>query len=79
MEFFRIQDTCTVMALIIMFLTFFATFVFQAGLISLLIGRFQASIVSTSLYLLLSIIYHVWSLVRAKIDALIFSLIEING
>lgn len=52
------------MALIIMFLTFFSTYVFQAGLVSVLITRFQATIYSSIVYLAFSITYHVWSLVR---------------
>ena len=39
-----IQDVCLLLALVILFLVFFNTFVFQAGLISLLVRKFKTAI-----------------------------------
>ena len=39
-----IQDVCLLLALVILFLVFFNTFVFQAGLISLLVRKFKTPI-----------------------------------
>ncbi|KAG8226738.1 hypothetical protein J437_LFUL004389 [Ladona fulva] len=57
-----IQDFCLVFSLISIFLNFFSTFIFQAGLIGLLLERFKTAIFFCILYLILTITYHVWSL-----------------
>ncbi|KRX23872.1 Transmembrane protein, partial [Trichinella nelsoni] len=57
-----IQDTCTVMALIILFLTIFTTHVFQAGLIMVLFKRFQYTVWAWLIYLVLSLTFHICSL-----------------
>ncbi|XP_023346955.1 transmembrane protein 138 [Eurytemora carolleeae] len=59
---FVIQDVCLIFSLIIVFLSFFSTYVFQAGLVGYLLSRFRVSIIVSVLYLILSITYHVWSL-----------------
>ncbi|XP_074087456.1 transmembrane protein 138 isoform X3 [Macrotis lagotis] len=41
---------------------FFNTFVFQAGLVSLLFRKFKGTIILTAVYLALSIPLHVWVL-----------------
>ena len=57
------QDVSTLMALIILLLSFASTYVFQAGLIFTLIRRFAATIVIALLYLIASVVYHATSLV----------------
>ena len=64
MCFFSIQDVCLVFSLIIVFLSFFSTYVFQAGLVGLLITKYKVPIFISVLYLALSITYHVCSLNR---------------
>ena len=49
-------------SLIIVFLSFFSTYVFQAGLVGLLVSRYRVPIIISVLYLGLSIAYHVVSL-----------------
>ncbi|XP_074130464.1 transmembrane protein 138 isoform X1 [Sminthopsis crassicaudata] len=56
---FIIQDICILFNIIIIFLMFFNTFVFQAGLISLLFRKFKGTIILTAIYLALSIPLHV--------------------
>ena len=58
----RIQDVCLVFSLIIVFLSFFSTYVFQAGLVGLLVSRYKVPIMVSIAYLGLSIAYHVTSL-----------------
>lgn len=53
---------CLVFSLIIVFLSFFSTYVFQAGLVGLLVSRYRVPIIISVLYLGLSITYHVVSL-----------------
>uniref|UniRef100_A0A914UGG2 Transmembrane protein 138 n=1 Tax=Plectus sambesii TaxID=2011161 RepID=A0A914UGG2_9BILA len=50
------------MAVIILLLSFSSTYVFQAGLISVLVSKFQMTIYISTIYLALSIVYHFWSL-----------------
>lgn len=57
----RLQDTCILMSLIVLVITFSSTFVFQAGLITLLVRKFAATIVISAIYLFLSIALHVYS------------------
>ena len=59
---FSIQDVCLVFSLIIVFLSFFSTYVFQAGLVGLLVSRYKVPIMISITYLGLSIGYHVSSL-----------------
>ena len=61
--FFSIQDVCILFALIVVFLVFFNTYIFQAGLVFLLIRKFKTTIIITVLYLLLSLGLHVWTMV----------------
>jgi len=53
-----------VVGVIVMAITFSATFVFQAGLIGLLLTRFGATFVVALLYLAASVLLHISSLVR---------------
>nr|XP_045013808.1 transmembrane protein 138 isoform X2 [Jaculus jaculus] len=57
---FIIQDIAILFNIIIIFLMFFNTFVFQAGLVNLLFHKFKGTIILTSLYFALSISFHVW-------------------
>jgi len=60
---FRIQDIFILFAVIIVFLLFFNTYIFQAGLVNILISKFKATILFVFVYLGLSIGLHVWGLV----------------
>lgn len=57
-----IQDICLLFAIIVVFLMFFSTYIFQAGLINVLIRKFRPTIFVTFLYLGLSIALHIWTL-----------------
>ncbi|XP_028409148.1 transmembrane protein 138-like [Dendronephthya gigantea] len=61
---FIIQDVCILFALIVVFLVFFNTYIFQAGLVFLLIRKFKTTIIITVSYLLLSLGLHVWTMTR---------------
>ncbi|XP_059831584.1 transmembrane protein 138 [Hypanus sabinus] len=57
---FVIQDIGILFNIIIIFLMFFNTFVFQAGLVKLLIHRFTGTIIVSGIYFILSVSFHVW-------------------
>uniref|UniRef100_A0A9L0TDN6 Transmembrane protein 138 n=1 Tax=Equus caballus TaxID=9796 RepID=A0A9L0TDN6_HORSE len=57
---FIIQDIAVLFNIIIIFLMFFNTFVFQAGLVNLLFHKFKGTIILTGVYFALSISLHVW-------------------
>ncbi|XP_058011383.1 transmembrane protein 138 [Ahaetulla prasina] len=57
---FIIQDIAILFNVIIIFLMFFNTFVFQAGLVNLLFHKFKGTIVLSAAYLALSISFHIW-------------------
>ncbi|XP_036151661.1 transmembrane protein 138 isoform X1 [Myotis myotis] len=57
---FIIQDIAILFNIIVIFLMFFNTFVFQAGLVSLLFHKFKGTIVLAAVYFALSIALHVW-------------------
>lgn len=57
-----VQDTCLLLDVIVIFLAFFSTYVFQAGLIWMLISRFFTVIVISSVYVGLSVALHVTKL-----------------
>lgn len=59
----RIQDVCIIFAIIVVFLVFFNTYIFQAGLVSLLIRKFKTTIIISITYLALSVGLHVWTMV----------------
>ncbi len=63
----RVQDVVLIFSLITIFLTFANTYIFQAGMIGVLLRQFRASIVVVSSYLVLSVTYHVL-LLRARWD-----------
>ncbi|OCT83902.1 transmembrane protein 138 [Xenopus laevis] len=57
---FILQDVGILFAAIVLFLMLFNTFVFQAGLVSLLCQRFQVTVILCAVYIALSISLHVW-------------------
>lgn len=57
---FIIQDIGILFNVIIILLMMFNTYVFQVGLVSLLLERFRALLVLSALYLTLSICFHCW-------------------
>ncbi|XP_076972170.1 transmembrane protein 138 isoform X2 [Tamandua tetradactyla] len=61
-----IQDIAVLFNIIIIFLMFFNTFVFQAGLVNLLFHKFKGTILLTAVYFALSISLHVWVLERSR-------------
>ena len=61
----RIQDISILFNLIIILLMLFNTYVFQVGLVAVLLERFRAVLMLSALYLIFSIILHSWLMVRA--------------
>ncbi|KAK1789656.1 hypothetical protein P4O66_015553 [Electrophorus voltai] len=57
---FIIQDIAILFNVIIILLMMFNTYVFQVGLVSLLLERFRALLILSALYLTLSICLHCW-------------------
>uniref|UniRef100_A0A668A583 Transmembrane protein 138 n=2 Tax=Myripristis murdjan TaxID=586833 RepID=A0A668A583_9TELE len=57
---FIIQDISILFNLIIILLMLFNTYVFQVGLVFILLERFRVMLLLSSLYLTLSIILHTW-------------------
>ncbi|NXY86608.1 TM138 protein, partial [Alcedo cyanopectus] len=57
---FIIQDIAVLFNIIIVFLMFFNTFLFQAGLINLLFHKFKGTILLSVAYLALSVSFHIW-------------------
>ncbi|XP_059469008.1 transmembrane protein 138-like [Neocloeon triangulifer] len=55
---FILQDMALVFAIILIFLSFFSTFLFQAGLLSDVTKEFGSSIFISTLYLILSVALH---------------------
>ncbi|XP_010769763.1 transmembrane protein 138 [Notothenia coriiceps] len=59
---FIMQDIAILFNVIIILLMLFNTYVFQVGLVSLLLERFRALLIISALYLTLSICFHCWVL-----------------
>lgn len=57
---FIIQDIGILFNVIIILLMMFNTYVFQVGLVSVLLQRFRALLLVSAVYLTLSIIFHCW-------------------
>uniref|UniRef100_A0A183I632 Transmembrane protein 138 n=1 Tax=Onchocerca flexuosa TaxID=387005 RepID=A0A183I632_9BILA len=57
-----LQDTLIVLSIIVILIAFSSTFVFQAGLITLLLSKFASTIILSSVYLALSILYHFYDM-----------------
>ena len=58
---YLIQDVCLIFSLILLFLVFFNTFAFKAGLICLLVKKFAATLLAGVLYLVLTVAFHIWN------------------
>ncbi|XP_024861280.1 transmembrane protein 138 [Kryptolebias marmoratus] len=54
------QDICILFNVIIVLLMLFNTYVFQVGLVAVLLERFRALLMLSALYLIFSIILHSW-------------------
>eukprot|EP00095_Tigriopus_kingsejongensis_P011595 maker-scaffold297_size217559-snap-gene-1.22 protein:Tk11595 transcript:maker-scaffold297_size217559-snap-gene-1.22-mRNA-1 annotation:"predicted protein" len=67
---FVIQDVCLVFSLIIVFLSFISTYIFQAGLGGILATQFRTAILVSLAYIGLSIAFHVASLSERWYDPL---------
>ncbi|XP_077526370.1 transmembrane protein 138-like isoform X1 [Haemaphysalis longicornis] len=59
---FIVQDFCIVSSLLVMCLTIFNTYAFQAGLFREVMSRFKTPVAANLLYLALSLGLHVWSM-----------------
>ncbi|XP_044743679.1 transmembrane protein 138 [Chrysoperla carnea] len=59
---FVTQDAGILLALIVLLLSFFQTYMFKVGLIKLLFERFMSTIVICVIYFMLSVGLHVWIL-----------------
>lgn len=59
---YLIQDIGLVFAIIFIFLNFFNTYIFRAGLLPLLMWKFSATLIMCGLYFVLTLGYHIWSL-----------------
>nr|XP_019933584.1 PREDICTED: transmembrane protein 138 [Paralichthys olivaceus]XP_019933592.1 PREDICTED: transmembrane protein 138 [Paralichthys olivaceus]XP_019933600.1 PREDICTED: transmembrane protein 138 [Paralichthys olivaceus] len=66
---FIIQDIAILFNVIIILLMMFNTYVFQVGLVSLLLERFRALLIFSALYLTLSICFHCWVLNLRWLDS----------
>jgi hypothetical protein len=58
---FLLQDMGIILAAVLIFLIFFNTYAFKAGLLSVLVRKFSGSLVASFLYFVLTLSYHVWS------------------
>lgn len=59
---FLLQDMGLILAAVLIFLIFFNTYAFKAGLLSILVRKFSATLVVSFLYFALTLSYHAWSL-----------------
>ncbi|KAI4824962.1 hypothetical protein KUCAC02_020672 [Chaenocephalus aceratus] len=59
---FIMQDIAILFNVIIILLMLFNTYVFQVGLVSLLLERFRALLIISALYLTLTVCFHCWVL-----------------
>ncbi|XP_060891461.1 transmembrane protein 138 [Labrus mixtus] len=66
---FIIQDIAILFNVIIILLMMFNTYVFQVGLVSLLVERFRVLLMFSALYLTLSICFHSWVLNLRWLDS----------
>ncbi|KAM7002959.1 transmembrane protein 138 [Tautogolabrus adspersus] len=66
---FIIQDIAILFNVIIILLMMFNTYVFQVGLVSLLVERFRVLLIFSALYLTLSICFHSWVLNLRWLDS----------
>ncbi|CAH1993355.1 unnamed protein product [Acanthoscelides obtectus] len=60
---FIVQDICLLLALTILLLTFFSTYIFQTGLVYLLYERFRITLLVCMAYIVLTTVVNIWLLV----------------
>ncbi|XP_056647089.1 transmembrane protein 138 [Diorhabda carinulata] len=60
---FITQNACLILALSVLLLTFFSTYLFQIGLIYLLYERFRTTLLVCMLYFILTSIVNVWLMI----------------
>ncbi len=60
--FYMVQDIALIVAIILLFVAFFGTFAFKAGLFLNLIKKFSVSLLIGLFYLALTISYQIWNL-----------------
>lgn len=60
---FITQDACLILALSVLLLTFFSTYLFQIGLVYLLYERFRTTLLVCMLYFILTSIVNVWLMI----------------
>ncbi|XP_041452989.1 transmembrane protein 138-like [Lytechinus pictus] len=72
---FIIQDIAQIFATIVIFLMFFNTYVFQAGLVGYLVVKFKFTIVIVFVYFMLCVGLHVWTMTLRwnNVDAYIWN------
>lgn len=72
---FIIQDICQIFATIVIFLMFFNTYVFQAGLVGYLVTKFKFTIAILFIYFMLCVGLHVWTMTLRwdNVDAYIWN------
>ncbi|KAJ8031828.1 hypothetical protein HOLleu_25155 [Holothuria leucospilota] len=59
---FIIQDVCLIFAAIVVFLMFFNTYVFQAGLVGYLVTKFKFTVLILFLYFAMCVSLHIWTM-----------------
>ena len=74
--FFRVQDVCILFAVIVVFLLFFNTYIFQAGLVNILIEKFKVAIGITFVYFGLNVGLHVWEMVGWMLTFMILPIVQ---
>lgn len=67
-----IQDICIIFAIIVLFLTFFNTYIFQAGLVIILVNKFKTTIIITFIYLAFCIALHIYGMQLRWLDPKIY-------
>jgi len=67
-----IQDACLLLAVIVLFLVFFNTYIFQAGLVNILINKFKLTIFVVFVYLGLCIGLNAWGLTMIWNDPYVY-------
>ena len=74
--FYRVQDVCILFAVIVVFLLFFNTYIFQAGLVNILIEKFKVAIGITFVYFGLNVGLHVWEMVGWMLTFMILPIVQ---
>ncbi|KAL0281372.1 UNVERIFIED_CONTAM: hypothetical protein PYX00_002377 [Menopon gallinae] len=67
---FIFQDVLIIMSLTVMFVSFFSTYILQAGLVDLLFDKFRLTLLVSVSYLFYTISLHIWLLTERWNDPL---------